>query len=110
MKLICMNPAIVFAPLARTVRSVILASGTLTPMSSFQSELGTQFHYRPNLKHIITKEQMYVRCISHGPTKKPLSAKFETVNSFEFQVRDRERESLTIIVFISENNAEIILT
>ncbi|XP_011336322.1 Fanconi anemia group J protein homolog isoform X2 [Ooceraea biroi] len=85
MKLICMNPAIVFAPLACTVRSVILASGTLTPMSSFESELGTKFPYRPNLKHVVTKEQMYVRCIPRGPNKKPLLAKFTTVNSFDFQ-------------------------
>lgn len=88
-----MNPAIIFAPIAREVRSVILASGTLTPMSSFLSELGVHFHYKPILRHVITKEQMYVRCIPHGPTGKLLSAKFDKVNSFDFQVRE---ESLTI--------------
>lgn len=95
MKILCMNPAIVFAPLARTVRSVILASGTLSPMSSFESELGTKFHNKPsNLKHIITKDQLHVRCIPRGPTNKPLSATYEKVNSFDFQVR----EFLTAII------------
>jgi len=82
-----MNPAIVFVPLARDVRSVVLASGTLTPTTSFQSELGTQFSYIINPDHIIPKNQVYVRYITQGPNKKPLVAKYETVNTWDFQVR-----------------------
>lgn len=87
MKLICMNPAVVFAPLARIVRSVIVASGTLTPTASFQSELGTQFPHIVNPDHIIPKDQVYVRCIPRGPNGKSLKATYESVNSWQFQVR-----------------------
>ncbi|KMQ92242.1 fanconi anemia group j protein [Lasius niger] len=85
MKLLCMNPATVFAPLARTVRSVILASGTLTPITSFQSELGTQFPHIVNPDHVVSKEQIYVRCIPRGPNGKTLMANYENVNSWNFQ-------------------------
>ncbi|XP_029668154.1 Fanconi anemia group J protein-like isoform X3 [Formica exsecta] len=85
LKLLCMNPAIVFAPLARTARSVIVASGTLTPITSFQSELGTKFPHIVNPDHIISKEQVYVRCIPRGPNGKTLIATYENVNSWNFQ-------------------------
>ncbi|XP_072750132.1 Fanconi anemia group J protein homolog isoform X2 [Anoplolepis gracilipes] len=85
MKLLCMNPAIVFAPLANTVRSVIVASGTLTPVTSFQSELGTKFSHIVNPDHIISKEQVYVRCIPRGPNGKTLMANYENLNSWNFQ-------------------------
>ncbi|XP_011863611.1 PREDICTED: Fanconi anemia group J protein homolog isoform X2 [Vollenhovia emeryi] len=85
MKLICMNPAIIFAPIARLVRSVIVASGTLTPTASFQSELGTRFPHIVNPNHIIPEDQVYVRCIPRGPSGKSLRATFDKVNSWEFQ-------------------------
>ncbi|KAL0102854.1 hypothetical protein PUN28_018269 [Cardiocondyla obscurior] len=85
MKLICMNPAVVFEPLTRTVRSVIVASGTLAPTTSFQSELGTEFKKIVSLDHIIPSNQIYVRCISQGPNKKPLSAVYKQVNTWDFQ-------------------------
>ncbi|KYN01786.1 Fanconi anemia group J protein like protein [Cyphomyrmex costatus] len=81
----CMNPAIVFAPLAHEVRSVILASGTLTPTISFQSELGTKFPHIINPDHIIPKNQLYIRYIAQGPNKKPLKATYAQVNTWDFQ-------------------------
>lgn len=39
----CMNPAVEFSVVADLCRSVILTSGTLSPMTSFASELGTPF-------------------------------------------------------------------
>lgn len=85
MQLLCMNPAIVFAPLAHDARSVILASGTLTPTTSFQSELGTKFPYIANPSHIVPKEQVYIRGLSQGPKKMPLHAIHSNVTTFLFQ-------------------------
>lgn len=76
-------------PLASSARTVILASGTLTPTTSFESELGTQFPHMLNANHVVPKEQVYVRCISRGPRGKSLLANYENVNSWEFQVRKR---------------------
>lgn len=87
MNLKCMNPAVIFVPLARTARSVILASGTLSPIDSFEKELDTQFPQKLDANHVIEKDQVYIRCVPKGPTEKLLKATFENVNTFEFQVR-----------------------
>jgi len=87
MKLLCMNPAVVFLPLAHTARSVILASGTLAPTSSFESELNTKFLHKLNANHVISKDQVYVRCVSKGPTNKILEANYKNTNTFAFQVK-----------------------
>lgn len=85
----CMNPAVAFTPITRAARSVILASGTLTPITTFQSELGVQFPHKLRASHIIPKEQVYVRCISRGPSGKSLVANYKNVNSWTFQVTTR---------------------
>ncbi|XP_014471905.1 PREDICTED: Fanconi anemia group J protein-like isoform X2 [Dinoponera quadriceps] len=84
LKLVCMNPAVIFAPIARTARSVILASGTLSPVSSFESELGTRFPHKLHANHVISREQVYVRCISRGPAGEALKATYENVNDWTF--------------------------
>ncbi|EFN81860.1 Fanconi anemia group J protein, partial [Harpegnathos saltator] len=85
LKLVCMNPAVVFEPLSRITRSVILASGTLAPTSSFESELGTRFPHKLHANHIIPREQVYVRCIPRGPNGESLLANYKNVNSWSFQ-------------------------
>lgn len=81
-----MNPAVVFTRIANEARSVILASGTLSPISSFESELGTKFLYKLNTNHIIPKEQVYIRCIPQGPNGVVLEANYKNSNSWEFIV------------------------
>jgi len=39
----CMNPAVAFRDVVKRCWSVVLTSGTLSPMDSFESELGTTF-------------------------------------------------------------------
>ncbi|XP_012141120.2 Fanconi anemia group J protein homolog [Megachile rotundata] len=85
LKLICMNPGVIFEPLSRSVRCIILASGTLTPTASYQSELNTTFSHILNAGHVIPKEQVYATCISKGPNGIQLRANYQTVNSWGFQ-------------------------
>lgn len=54
----CLNPAAVFSDIAETVRCVVLTSGTLAPMESFQSELGTTFPNKLEANHVIRPEQV----------------------------------------------------
>jgi Rad3-related DNA helicase len=53
----CMNPAIGFADLEEA-RSVIVTSGTLSPMTSFQSELGAKFPHSLSTDHVISPSQV----------------------------------------------------
>jgi Rad3-related DNA helicase len=49
----CLNPGVAFYSL-KDCHSVILASGTLSPMDTFQSELGTKFEHQLEANHVIS--------------------------------------------------------
>lgn len=55
---LCMNPAVVFRPIADVVRSIVLTSGTLAPLVTFNSELGTTFANELQALHIIDENQV----------------------------------------------------
>jgi hypothetical protein len=57
----CFNPALVFAPLAKQARCVVVTSGTLSPMQSFQGELGVPFPIKLEAPHIIPARQVFVQ-------------------------------------------------
>ncbi|ORZ33420.1 helicase C-terminal domain-domain-containing protein [Catenaria anguillulae PL171] len=62
----CMNPAVTFRPLADSAHSIILTSGTLSPMATFASELGTEFPIRLEADHVIRNDQSLVGILTHG--------------------------------------------
>ncbi len=49
-----------FSDLSGSVRSIVLTSGTLSPMSSFSSELGIKFSIQLEANHVINKSQVTV--------------------------------------------------
>ncbi|GKC00398.1 fanconi anemia group J protein, partial [Tanacetum coccineum] len=82
----CLNPSLVFKNMADTCLSVILTSGTLSPMSSFQSELGVQFGTSLEAPHVINVDsQLWAGVIHSGPNHYPLNASYKTSESFDFQ-------------------------
>ncbi|KAL7300542.1 hypothetical protein TKK_0006539 [Trichogramma kaykai] len=85
LKFLCMNPAIIFRGMARNTRSVILASGTLSPTTTFEGELGLTFAHQLHANHVITKDQVYVRPIGRGPNGVSLKAVYANVSSFDFK-------------------------
>ena len=86
LKLLCMYPGAIFKPLSDLARSIILASGTLAPINSFQSELGTTFPNTLQANHVIPKNQVYVRGIAYGPSGVSLKANYANTNLFSFKV------------------------
>ena len=56
----CMNPAVTFHELQEECRSVLLASGTLSPMDTFSSELGVDFPIQVEAPHVIGKDRVIV--------------------------------------------------
>ncbi|XP_037091332.1 Fanconi anemia group J protein homolog [Pollicipes pollicipes] len=81
----CLNPAVVFAPIGQAAHSVIVASGTLSPLSSFESELGVPFRVKLEASHVIAPEQVYVAAISHGPQGGSMNATYRSSEQFSFQ-------------------------
>jgi Fanconi anemia group J protein len=53
----CFNPAVVFSYFKKC-HSVILCSGTLSPLDTFESELGFEFKYKEEAEHVINENQV----------------------------------------------------
>ena len=66
----CLNPAVVFDDLKSEIRSIVLTSGTLSPMASFSSELNVEFPIQLEANHVIDKKQVWIGTLSRGPTGK----------------------------------------
>ncbi|XP_042384337.1 Fanconi anemia group J protein homolog isoform X1 [Zingiber officinale] len=82
----CLNPALVFREIANLSLSVILTSGTLSPMGSFASELGVQFEACMEAPHVIDPEsQLWAAVVSTGPGNCQLNASYRTADGFAFQ-------------------------
>ncbi|KAI8144490.1 helicase C-terminal domain-containing protein [Fennellomyces sp. T-0311] len=81
----CLNPGIVFRNMADSVRSVILTSGTLSPLDTFASELETPFPIRLEANHVIEKSQVWIRSIHQGPGSVQLYGTWERASQFQYQ-------------------------
>ncbi|KAH6799841.1 RAD3-like DNA-binding helicase protein [Perilla frutescens var. hirtella] len=82
----CLNPAVVFKSIAESAQSVILTSGTLSPLNTFSSELGIQFGTCLEAPHIIDVDsQVWAAAISNGPGNYPLNASYKTADEYAFQ-------------------------
>ncbi|XP_053729396.1 Fanconi anemia group J protein isoform X4 [Synchiropus splendidus] len=81
----CLNPAVTFSDFNGTVRSIVLTSGTLSPMGSFSSELGVKFTIQLEANHVINKSQVWVGTVGTGPQGRKLCATFQHTETFTFQ-------------------------
>ncbi|XP_031391340.1 Fanconi anemia group J protein isoform X2 [Punica granatum] len=82
----CLNPAVVFKDITDLSLSVILTSGTLSPMNSFSSELGVQFGTCLEAPHVIdVKSQVWAGIISTGPGNYSLNSSYKTADGYAFQ-------------------------
>uniref|UniRef100_A0A663MCL5 DNA 5'-3' helicase n=1 Tax=Athene cunicularia TaxID=194338 RepID=A0A663MCL5_ATHCN len=80
----CLNPAVAFSDLS-DVRTIVLTSGTLSPMDSFSSELGVKFSIQLEANHVIRNSQVWVGTVGAGPNGRKLRATFQHTETFEFQ-------------------------
>lgn len=81
----CLNPGVIFRPLSSATRSVILTSGTLSPMDSFASELQTHFAVQLEAGHVVDQSQVWTGVLPYGPTRVKMDGTFKSASSFQFQ-------------------------
>ncbi|XP_049839513.1 uncharacterized protein LOC126284553 isoform X2 [Schistocerca gregaria] len=81
----CHNSAVVFSELSSVVRSLLLSSGTLSPMHSFSSELGVSFTNSLRGQHIVDSSQVFVRSVSKGPRGNLLSSEYKHARNLNYQ-------------------------
>ncbi|XP_035238042.1 regulator of telomere elongation helicase 1 isoform X2 [Anguilla anguilla] len=74
----CFCPGFSMKELVRQgVRSIILTSGTLSPLSSFTSEMQIPFPVRLENPHVIQRDQIFVSVVDRGPDGVQLSSAFD---------------------------------
>uniref|UniRef100_A0A8C2Z9W6 DNA 5'-3' helicase n=1 Tax=Cyclopterus lumpus TaxID=8103 RepID=A0A8C2Z9W6_CYCLU len=81
----CLNPAVAFSDFRKSVHSIVLTSGTLSPMGSFSSELGVKFSIQLEANHVINKSQVWVGTVGEGPQGRKLRATFQHTETYAFQ-------------------------
>lgn len=79
----CLNPAVAMLGLLRAnhVHSLLLTSGTLSPLASFARELQLPFPLRLENEHVIEGAQCAVCVVKKGPTGVPLNSSFQNRDS-----------------------------
>ncbi|XP_054653140.1 regulator of telomere elongation helicase 1 isoform X2 [Dunckerocampus dactyliophorus] len=74
----CFSPGFSMQELVNQgVRCIILTSGTLSPLSSFTSEMRIKFPVSLENSHVIERDQIFVSIIERGPDGVPLSSAFD---------------------------------
>ncbi|KAJ8390129.1 hypothetical protein AAFF_G00110030 [Aldrovandia affinis] len=74
----CFCPGFSMQELVRQgVRSIILTSGTLSPLSSFTSEMQIPFPVSLENLHVIQRDQIFVSIVDKGPDGVQLSSAFD---------------------------------
>eukprot|EP00347_Sterkiella_histriomuscorum_P004083 403361814 len=88
----CFNAGICFRELQKLEpKSIILTSGTLTPMNSFQAELQLKFNQRIENPHVISTDQVSISVLTKGIKQ----------NCFNFSYQYRENEKALIDLGVS---------
>jgi regulator of telomere elongation helicase 1 len=59
------------------VRSILLTSGTLSPLDSFAHELALPFPVRLENPHVIAREQVWVGVVPSGPGGHALNSSYQ---------------------------------
>jgi len=74
----CFSPGFSMQSLAKLgARSIILTSGTLSPLSAFQEEIGIPFPVQLENKHIISASQVWCGVVTAGPDGTMLNSSFK---------------------------------
>ncbi|GMF41298.1 unnamed protein product [Phytophthora fragariaefolia] len=82
----CLNAAVAFSDIASQARSVILTSGTLSPMESFAGELGVDFPIRLEANHVVNMcKQVFIGAVMHGPGNVDLQSTYNNQQDPRYQ-------------------------
>lgn len=81
----CLNAAVPFEALSKA-RSIIVTSGTLTPLESFAGELNINFSIAKSLPHVVNvQKQVYTSVVASGPGLVRMDTTYRNTSNFQFQ-------------------------
>lgn len=83
----CFNPGLAMEEFSQLgVRTVILTSGTLSPLDSFALELKLPFKVRLENPHVVGPDQIWVGVVSTGPSGRLLNSSYRMRDSLEYKL------------------------
>jgi len=83
----CFAPSEAMRELANLkVRSILVTSGTLSPLESYALELDLPFPNRLENPHIISPQQIYVRVMGRGVSNKELTSSYERRQNNDYYI------------------------
>ena len=81
----CFAPSLAMQELSDlNVRSILVTSGTLSPLPSYSMELGLPFPHTVENPHIIGADQIHVRVVGHGVSGKLLNSSYNRREDAEY--------------------------
>ncbi|KAL3528782.1 hypothetical protein ACH5RR_008104 [Cinchona calisaya] len=82
----CFNPGIAMEEFSKFgVGSIVLTSGTLSPMDSFAEELKLEFPIRLENPHVITENQIWAGVLPAGPSGFAFNSSYRSRDSLEYK-------------------------
>ncbi|KAJ2359188.1 hypothetical protein GGF43_000209 [Coemansia sp. RSA 2618] len=80
-----MNPGVIFSEIAEQARTIVLTSGTLSPLDSYASELQVDFATKLEADHVIDASRFCAVAVEFGPSDTRLEAKYGMTDQLSFQ-------------------------
>uniref|UniRef100_A0A1S4LQL6 ATP-dependent helicase C-terminal domain-containing protein n=3 Tax=Ixodes scapularis TaxID=6945 RepID=A0A1S4LQL6_IXOSC len=65
-RVICLDSRYAMESVAKNTRTIVLASGTLSPTTSYEAELGLKFKHKIIGNHVVPPENVLIKRISHS--------------------------------------------
>ncbi|MDP2438363.1 MAG: helicase C-terminal domain-containing protein, partial [archaeon] len=82
----CLSPGIAMSRLlSQGIRSMILTSGTLSPLDSYAGEMMIDFQVQLENPHVIQPSQIFVQVLTSGPTGGTLNSSYQNRGSLKYQ-------------------------
>ncbi|OTF75449.1 regulator of telomere elongation helicase 1-like protein, partial [Euroglyphus maynei] len=81
----CMSPSVAIQSLKRAgIYNLIITSGTLSPLESFELEMGVPFHVKLQNTHVITNNQLSIQLIAKDPNGHELRGSYDRRNDLKY--------------------------
>ncbi|KAJ2799028.1 hypothetical protein H4S07_005548, partial [Coemansia furcata] len=80
-----LNPGVVFSEIAAQARTIVLTSGTLSPLDSYASELHVKFSSTLEANHVIDPQRFRALTVECGTSGELLEGKYKNVDLLTFQ-------------------------
>lgn len=81
----CLNSGVIFKDIGSKCRSVILTSGTMSPITSYSLELGIPFGQTVEAHHVISSDQIWAGVVPIGKSGQTMSNTFGNLSQPYFQ-------------------------